>query len=289
MKPIPLPLLFFFIYKKTTNYCFLKLKQLVGHKTLSDLCLASHLFLKKKRLPAQTKSFSQVNDYVDNGPEDFGSLIMIIQAQYPLRQTSPGILVIAGDSTTHSSTEFWSPAAGGREEGTGSCVLDDYPRDLQNGPTVNFVAGQLVTCLRDRCDIYQNKTWSKLTDTRSTRWFHSSAQTEDRILLIGGHGTTSTEWIPLDGGPSQPGPFRVRHGSSHCTIQSQVFTNTIVVTGGSDTLSYVTQYQLTGDSNEIVMTQLTTQRSNHACGVYRTCTGQQVQIDSGLLLLLDTY
>ena len=170
-----------------------------------------------------------MHDYVDNGPEDFGSLIMIIQAQYPLRQTSPGILVIAGDSTTHSSTEFWSPAAGGGEEG--SCVLNDYPRDLQNGPTVNFVAGQLVTCLRDRCDIYQNKTWSKLTDTRSTRWFHSSAQTEDRILLIGGHGTTSTEWIPLDGGPSQPGPFRVRHGSSHCTIQT-FFPNTIVVTGG---------------------------------------------------------
>ena len=212
---------------------------------------------------------------------------MIIQAKYLLGPTSPGILVIAGDSTTHSSTEFWSPAAGGGEEG--SCVLNDYPRDLQNGPTVNFVAGRLVTCLRDRCDIYQNKTWSKLTDTRSTRWFHSSAQTEDRILLIGGHGTTSTEWIPLDGGPSQPGPFRVRHGSSHCTIQSKVFPNTIVVTGGTDTLNYVTQYQLTGDATETVMTQLTSRRSNHACGVYRTCTGQQVQIDSGLLLLLDTY
>ena len=233
-----------------------------------------------------------MNDYVDLGPEDFGSLIKIIQAKYPLRQTSPGILVIAGDSTTHSSTEFWSPAAGGGHyitshyggEGTGSCVLNDYPRDLQNGPTANFVAGQLVTCLRDRCDIYQNKTWSKLTDTRSTRWFHSSAQSEKRILLIGGHGTTSTEWIPLDGGPSQPGPFRVRHGSSHCTIQ--VSTNTIVVTGGSDTGNYVTQYQLTGDATEIWLSPLTTQRSNHACGVYRRCDGQRVQFESVLLLLL---
>ena len=104
----------------------------------------------------------------------------------------------------------------------------------------------------------------------------NTAQHEDRILLIGGSDSSSTEWIATDGGDSQIGPWVVRHGYKHCTIQ--VSSDLIVVTGGYSTWDYVTEYQLTGDATETVMTSLINGRYSHACGVYREAGGQQVRI-----------
>ena len=146
------------------------------------------------------------------------------------------------------------------------------------GPTANFVAGQLVACYLDSCERYNDidDSWTKIADTRSTRYRHSSAQHEDRILLIGGQYSNSTEWIPTDGGDSQIGPWVVRHGFSHCTIQ--VSSDLIVVTGGHNTWDYVTEHQLTGDATETVMMSLINGRSNHACSVYQEAGGQEVRI-----------
>ena len=145
-------------------------------------------------------------------------------------------------------------------------------------PTANFVAGQLVACYLDSCEKYNDNdnSWTKIADTRSRRYSHSSAQHEDRILLIGGEDSRSTEWISTDGGESQVGPWIVRHRYWHCTIQ--VSSDLIVVTGGYNTFNYVTEYQLTGDAYETVMTSLITGRAGHACGVYREAGGQQVRI-----------
>ena len=111
---------------------------------------------------------------------------------------------------------------------------------------------------------------------------HSSAVNNGRILLIGGEvgtqveDTTSTEWIPVDGSPSQPGPFQVRHGSRHCTVQ--VSSDIIVVTGGYQTEEYVTEYRLTGDeSNETLLTSMGQGRYYHACGLYKGAGGEQVR------------
>ena len=149
---------------------------------------------------------------------------------------------------------------------------------MQYGPTANFVAGQLVACYEDSCEKYNDddKSWTKIADTRSRRYSHSSAQHEDRILLIGGEDSRSTEWISTNGGESQNGPWFVRHGEKHCTIQ--VSSDLIVVTGGYETNDYVTEYQLTGDATETVMTSLINGRRYHACGVYRQADGQQVRI-----------
>jgi len=137
-------------------------------------------------------------------------------------------------------------------------------------------------CYSDNNDSNNNdndKSWTKIADTRSTRIFHSSAQHEDRILLIGGWVSSSTEWISTNGGESQIGPWTVRHGLAHCTIQ--VFSDLIVVTGGGDTYDYVTEYQLTGDATETEMTSLINGRFGHACGAYREAGGQQVLLVTG--------
>ena len=80
----------------------------------------------------------------------------------------------------------------------------------------------------------------------------------------------------MDGGRPQEGPFDVRHGYDHCTIQ--VSSDLIVVTGGEYTHDYVTEYQLTGEATETVMTPMINGRSGHACAIYREAGGQQVII-----------
>merc|ERR1711934_478930 len=106
-----------------------------------------------------------------------------------------GILVIGGDSSSASrSVEFWSPS----DPEQGSCQLNDYPRQMYYGPTANLVSGQLVACYDDSCDIYNGGgEWTHLVDTSRTRWFHSSAVKDERILLIGGQDYWNTEWISV--------------------------------------------------------------------------------------------
>ena len=145
------------------------------------------------------------------------------------------------------------------------------------GPTVNLVSGHLVACYDYSCDIFREGSWNHLQNTTVKRKFHSSASAQDAVLLIGGFlldsgmDSYSTEWIPVDGSPVQPGPFTVRHGSSHCTIQTS--DSVIVVTGGYQSFNYVTRYQL-DDGSETALTLLRQGRMDHACGVYQDGSGQ---------------
>ena len=180
-----------------------------------------------------------------------------------------GILVIGG---RERSVEFWSAANLIPEQG--SCVLEDYPRGL-GGPTVNLVSGRLVTCQENACDIYLDGTWQHLQNTATNRSYHTSASTKDALLLIGGKYSNSTEWIPMNGSLAQPGPFTVRHGIHHCTIQVSV--DVIVVTGGIGTDYHVTQYQLVNGQHTF-LPSMGQPRSNHACGVYKDSGGQQVRL-----------
>ena len=109
---------------------------------------------------------------------------------------SLGILVIGGYYS--QKVEFWSAV----DPLSGSCKLDDYPfsevqSDIQNIPTANFVSDQVVNCYEDVCDVFRNGEWSHLVATMVTRYQHSSAVYQDKVLLIGGY-TNTTEWISLD-------------------------------------------------------------------------------------------
>ena len=125
-----------------------------------------------------------------------------------------GILIIGGSSPSSQSVEFWSVA----DPEQGSCVLDDYQRNMNYGSTVNFVSGRLVACYEDACDNYQEGSWEHLQNTTTERQRHNSAASDDAVLLIGGGFSNSTELIRVDGSPSQPGLFTVvRNGLYHCT------------------------------------------------------------------------
>ena len=93
-------------------------------------------------------------------------------------------------------------------------MLRDYPRKMEYGPTANLVSGQLVACYENSCEIFNGGNWEHLVNTTSERTQHSSAVTDDRILLIGGYHSGSTEWISVDGSPSQPGMSGMDHGTA---------------------------------------------------------------------------
>ena len=174
--------------------------------------------------------------------------------------------------------EFWSTL----DPDEASCTMNDYPRMMSAGPTVNLVSDRLVGCYYDRCEVYRNGSWQHLQDTLHTRLYHSSATTDDAVLLIGGYySEETTEWIPIDGSPAHPGPFFIRHWYKHCTIQVNALT--IVVTGGRTSTydhyyqDYVTEYKL-NDVTETPLTPLLKPRSEHACGSFLNDNGQQVTI-----------
>ena len=78
----------------------------------------------------------------------------------------------------------------------------------------------------------------------------------------------------MDGSPSQPGPFDVRHWFAQCTIQ--ISSDLIVMTGGYETWDLVTSYKLDGNGEETPLTPMNQGRADHACGVYLDAGGQQV-------------
>ena len=167
-------------------------------------------------------------------------------------------------------------------------MLKDYPREV-HGPTANLVSGQPVACYGSSCDTFEDGEWNPLVETRDpSRIYPSSAVNDHRMLLIGGGqvdpaDSDSTEWIPVDGSPAQPGPFSIDNlGPSHCTIQTA--PDRIVVTGGRRgnsedeyTYDYVAEHQLTGDFTETILTPMRQSRVGHACGVYQGVGGQQVR------------
>ena len=199
----------------------------------------------------------------------------------PLEYKLAGILVIGGTPTSSSSAvEFWSSTNADQE----SCQLSDYPREMYH-PTVNLVGNnKLIACYSTSCDIYQDGAWEHLQDTIDSRRFHSAVGLREKLLLIGGMDSNSTEFIPVDGSGASPGPFTVRHGYLHCTMK--ISEEVIVVTGGDQTSSLVTEYRLT-DGRETALTPLTGRREEHTCGVYQDTVGQQVSGEAQTSLFAD--
>ena len=162
--------------------------------------------------------------------------------------------------------------------------------------TVNLVSGQLVACHLDSCDTYEGGEWNHLVDTGSTRSYASSAVNDHRMLLIGGSqyypDLNTTEWIPVDGSPAQPGPFNAdKLVSNHCTIQTApdriVVTGRVREIGDNYDFANVVEFQLTGDFTVTPLTPMRQDRVGHACGVYQGVDGQQVRRVPTALTLLD--
>ena len=178
-----------------------------------------------------------------------------------------GLLLLGGpDDEEDRSEEFWSPTTPDF-----GCVLPDLPEEMSWGPTVNLVLGNLVACHGGTCFIYNNGSWQHLQDMMEDRIWHSSATTSTAVLLLGGYHSSSgagniitTELMPVDGTSAFEGPFHIRHGWDHCTIQ--LSETTFLLTGGRYTTDLVTEYTMEGMTRN--MTNLLQGRAGHACSMY---------------------
>ena len=64
---------------------------------------------------------------------------------------------------------YWYYTGCPRKKSLIKFFLDDFPTDVDYGPTANFVAGHLVACQRSACYFFEGMT-------RSSRMLHSSAE-----------------------------------------------------------------------------------------------------------------
>ena len=73
----------------------------------------------------------------------------------------PGLLVLGGygGSNTTRSVEYWSSEV--------KCSLPDLSRDMNFGPSVNFIQDTVVACYDGSCDKLQDGAWVKLVPSQS--------------------------------------------------------------------------------------------------------------------------
>ena len=90
-----------------------------------------------------------------------------------------------------------------------------------------------------RSECYQHSkttnTWTLLTPMTTKRSFTASVPLNGKLWVMGGYAPmnnilSSTEYLPLDGGPSQPGPELPSSQYGHCAVK--LSTGQVMLLGG---------------------------------------------------------
>ena len=140
-----------------------------------------------------------------------------------------------------SSAEFW--ASSPQEI---HCVLPELPRPMWQ-PSVEVIEGRALVCEKTGCLWLGTEGWQEGAATVHMRRYHTSALTEEGVLLVGGMDSpTTTELVPLNGGESRSSFTLPRGRRDHCSIQTGL--NSFVLTGGrlEGTSRLVTEFTLLG-------------------------------------------
>ena len=159
-----------------------------------------------------------------------------------------GLLAVGGQGGTTdawqgspSSAEFWSNSPQEIH-----CLLPQIPHQLWQ-PTVAVVGSRALVCEKTGCLWLDKDGWRVGPDTVQMRRYHTSAVTDQGVLLVGGMDSpTTTELVPLHGGESRPSFALAKGRRQHCSIQTG--PNSFVLTGGHlvDTFNLVTEFTLRG-------------------------------------------
>ena len=82
--------------------------------------------------------------------------------------------------------------------------------------TLNIDNNKPVICNFQSCEMFTGGKWSDYSNPLKTRrWLHQSWFSKDGLVLIGGYnGPTSTEIVPIGGGPSVLG-FSLQYNSRY--------------------------------------------------------------------------
>jgi len=184
-----------------------------------------------------------------------------------------GLLVVGGQGGNSNagqgspnSAEFWAISPDEEIH----CLLPQIPHTLWQ-PTIAVVGSRALVCEKTSCLWLDKEGWQVGPDTLQMRRYHTSAVTDQGVLLVGGMDSpTTTELVSLHGGESRPGFALSKGRREHCSIQTG--PNSFVLTGGhlTDTFNLVTEFTLIGlDQVETKdLPTLKQGRFQHACGAY---------------------
>ena len=114
-------------------------------------------------------------------------------------------------------------------------------------PSVAVVGSRVLVCEKTGCLWLEKDGWQVGPDTVQMRRYHTSAVTDEGVLLVGGlDSPATTELVPLHGGESRPSFSLMKGRREHCSIQTG--PNSFVLTGGhlEGTSKLVTEFTLLG-------------------------------------------
>ena len=123
-----------------------------------------------------------------------------------------GILIAGGfDNATRNDVELFVPSIGTSK----TCSLMSLS-DVGVDATLNIDNNKPVICKGWTCEVFTGGKWSAYTfPLKTRRQYHQSWFSKDGLVLIGGYyGPTSTEIVPIGGGPSEFG-FSLQYNSRY--------------------------------------------------------------------------
>jgi len=205
-------------------------------------------------------------------------LLFLFLASLTRCQTNVTGLVAAGGNGGLTTAEFWA-----KMPQEAHCSLPSFPEELYD-PTLDVLQDRIIACYERRCYQLVGGEWIVWATTAEVRKYHTSAVTEEGLLLVGGTvEPTRTELIPLQGGTGVASFQLERPGwKDHCSVQ--VSDSTMILTGGQGTDALVTEYTNLGSADKVIatpLTSLTSPRHHHACGLVTTAGSHMLIVTGG--------
>merc|ERR1711892_97092 len=130
------------------------------------------------------------------------------------------------------------------------------------------------------CETFSSGEWVTSHTLVEERYAHCSWQTDQGVVLMGGgYSPYTSEIAPLGGGQSQPS-FSMQHSTRWACSMPDLRWDSVIVTGGLDTMQTVSRYGTTGFVEDLP--SLVVGRRYHGCGSYlRDSDGSQVLLVAG--------
>ena len=151
-----------------------------------------------------------------------------------------------------------------------------------DSPDVEVCAGYALSTRTSCLALGAAGVWEPRHGLQHSRAKHSSWASTAGLVILGGEMSPQTTEILHSDGTSSPG-FPLQHRTwSACTIGDPA-TDSVVVTGGQDTRTRATRYNLQGWLEELP-SLASPGRYNHACAAYTRADGARVGRAEGNIL-----
>jgi len=183
----------------------------------------------------------------------------------------PEGILISGGYGTFSSVEVFIPSTGL------SCSLPNLT-DIRYGHTMASLTicggGESLSCLS-----FSSGEWVTSHTLLEERAYHTSWETEQGVVLMGGDTSGDTsDIVPVAGEQAEPA-FAMEYDTSNACAMADLTSDSVIVTGGYNTMHNVSRYDLLGWVEDLP--PLLNGRTDHGCGAYMKEDGSQVFLVAG--------